>query len=453
MKKLLLKALTVVICIITALSGVVYASPLDEMKAKHLILVDYDSGKVLYERNIDEKMYPASTTKIWTCYLVLKHNEDLNKKITIKDLPAIDGSSMYLENGETFTLKELLDCLMVRSANDVAYALAQYMGNGDPQKFYDMMNEEAKAVGATHTHFNNPHGLPDPNHYTTARDMMIMSRVAMHDSRFRNIVKLKGCSYKPTDKYKYNRHFDNSNKFLTSKETMKYDGKDIPFYWDKVDGVKTGYTDDAGNCLVSSAVIDGHRLMAGVFKAPAGNLYHDSRALLEYGFNTYDFVKLVNSDENIKRKKMPLSKQRELFYKPASDFSIITLKGKNANQKDYSITQKLTDTKLPIKKGDKVGIEEIKQGDKKIATIDLVASNDVSSIFSDLSLDYIKDNYKRFIPELAILLICLLILLLLIVKLFKFLFGSNKKTKAKKNKAKAKRKNRQSKQKRRRQRR
>jgi len=126
---------------------------------------------------------------MWTAYMVLKNVDDLNDVIKIEDLPTIDGSSMYLKEGESFTVKQLLDALLVHSSNDAAFVLARYTGKGDVNKFVDMMNTEARSIGAKNSHFTNPHGLPDPNHYTTAHDMAVMARKAMSNTVFREIVK------------------------------------------------------------------------------------------------------------------------------------------------------------------------------------------------------------------------------------------------------------------------
>ena len=230
-----------------------FANSKPQITGQYAVLMDYETGKILYEKNSSQKLYPASTTKMWTAYIVLKYASDLNEVIQIKDLPAIEGSSMYLKNGESFTIKQLLDALLVHSANDAAYVLALHIG-GSIENFCDMMNKEAKEIGAKNTHFNNPHGLPDENHYTTAYDMSIMTRQAMSNKVFRNIVKTKSIKYEPSEAYPYYRHFTNSNKFLTSSEQINYKGQLIPIKYDIVDGIKTGTPDAAGNCLLSSAV-------------------------------------------------------------------------------------------------------------------------------------------------------------------------------------------------------
>ncbi|MGO0861968.1 D-alanyl-D-alanine carboxypeptidase family protein, partial [Clostridioides difficile] len=248
-------------------SNISFADDEPAIVAKHAVLMDYETGKILYNKSGDSKLYPASTTKAWTACLVLKKVKDLNQVIEIKNLPQIEGSSMYLKEGEAFTVRQLLNALLIHSSNDAAFVLARYVGGGDVQKFVDLMNSEAKDIGATGTHFNNPHGLPDPNHYTTAHDMALMAREAMNNDVFRQIVKTKSLKFEATKAYPYERYFVNTNKFLTSHDKITYKGQSIDIKYDIVDGIKTGYTDAAGKCLLSSAVKDGRRVIAAVFNS------------------------------------------------------------------------------------------------------------------------------------------------------------------------------------------
>src|SRR3712207_3374718 len=144
--------------LITSCIGSVFADVNEDfssLKSKYMVLMDYESGKVIYKKNADQKIYPASTTKVWTAYCVLEKAKNLDEKIKIENMPEIEGSSMYLEDGEVFTTKQLLESLLIHSSNDVAYVLAKHYGSGDEKKFIDFMNQEAKKYGFTHTHFNN----------------------------------------------------------------------------------------------------------------------------------------------------------------------------------------------------------------------------------------------------------------------------------------------------------
>lgn len=389
------------------------------LTAEYAILMDYETGQVLYIKNGHSKLYPASTTKAWTAYVVLKHVNDLNQVVEIKDLPIVDGSSMYLKEGEAFTVKELLDALLIHSSNDVAMVLAKYVG-GSVENFVNMMNDEAKSIGAENTHFNNPHGLPDENHYTTAYDMALMARKAMDNNIFRDIVNTKSVKYPATEAYPYERYFENTNQFLTSRSKMNYKGQEVDIKYDIVDGIKTGYTDAAGKCLLSTGVKNNIRVISAVFKSTVDDLYLDSRTLLDYGFDNFYVKEIVDKDDFIKNKKVFLSKEKKLIYQPETNYSVAL--SNNSNAGDYSIKTKLDNIKLPIKEGDKVGTLEVYKNKKLEKSIDLVAKNDVTSIFA-----FFKENKLLYNVLKIILLIIILVFIVFIIR------KVNRKKKKKKN--------------------
>ena len=385
-----------------------FADNTPQINAQYAVLMDYETGKVLYNKNGSDRLYPASTTKMWTAYVVLKHVSDLNEVIEIKDLPPIEGSSMYLKNGESFTVKQLLDSLMVHSSNDAAYVLAMHV-SGSIEKFCKLMNEEAKAIGTKGTHFNNPHGLPDDNHYTTAYDMALMSREAMNNEVFRNIVKIPSIKFEASEAYPYERYFVNSNKFLTSNEQIDYKGQLIPIKYDIVDGIKTGTTDAAGKCLLTSAVKDNMRLISAVFKSSGNDVYVDTRTLLDYGFDNYYSTTIINKEDYVDSKNILFTKQKELVYIPEYSYKQVLPKGTEID--DYSTDVVLDDIKLPIKEGDKVGSLQVLKGKEIEHTINLIAKNDVNSVFS-----FITEN-KLIMSIIKITLILLLVLILIFIAL------------------------------------
>lgn len=380
------------------------------LTAEYALLMDYETGEILYEKNSTAKLYPASTTKAWTAYVVLKHVKDLNEAILIKDLPYIGGTSMYLKNGESFTVKELLYGLMTTSANDAAYILANYV-SGSIEEFAKLMNKEARLIGATNTNFNNPHGLPDEKHTTTAYDMALMARHAMNNETFRNIVNTPMVEYEPTEFYPEKRIFYNTNKFLISNEKINYKGKDIPIKYDIVDGIKTGYTDDAGRCLLSSAVKNGRRVISAVFKANGDNVFLDSRTLIDYGLDNFTSKTIINKKEYISSKKILLSKQGKLVYEPKYSYKLVLPKGSNYD--NYSTKTKLNNIDLPIKKGDTVGSLDVYKDNKLEHTIDLVAKEDVNSIFSFIT----ESKLLKLFFNIFIILLVVIIILTLVIKL------------------------------------
>ncbi|MGL5716690.1 MAG: D-alanyl-D-alanine carboxypeptidase family protein [Paraclostridium sp.] len=387
------------------------SSPPD-IPAQYAVLMDYESGQVLYEKNGHDKMYPASTTKMWTAYVVLKHAKDLNEYVTITIDP-VEGSSMYLRKGEKFTIKELLQGLMITSGNDAAVVLAQHMGDGSIEKFVDLMNKEAAAIGAKNTHFNNPSGLPDDQHYTTAYDMALMSRKAMSNATFREIVSTKVVKFPVNENRQIAREFINSNKFLTgsSNHTILYNNQHVPVRYDIVDGIKTGYTDAAGNCLLSSARKNDMRLISAVFKNNGDQTYISSRTLLDYGFENFKSQTAINKEDYIDSEKIWYTKERKLNYAPESNY--YTVINKNEDLPEYRAESKLDDLELPIKKGDKVGFLEIYKDkeSKPVAKIKLIAQNDVNNLFVEI----LKNPIVKMILNLLLILILALLLFVIFV--------------------------------------
>jgi len=398
---------------ITTFSGPisVFADSKDvSISSPNSVVLDYETGTVLYEKNGNKKIYPASTTKIWTAYLVIKNVKDLDHSIEIdKDL-SVDGSSMYLQKGEIFTVRELLQGLLVHSSNDTAEVLAEYV-SGSKEAFADLMNKEAKAIGAKNTHFNNPHGLPDKEHYTTAYDMALMARQAMSNDLIREIVSTKSLTFEkcdtPTSKRFITRTFFNTNKFLTSTEKIQYKGKSVDIKYDIVDGIKTGYTDDAGRCLLSSAVKNDMRVISAVYKDAGTDVYADSRTLIDYAFNNYYNQTIINKADYTKSKRVLFTKEKELLYEPEFNYKIVLEKGSKASE-NYNAKVNL-DYDLPIKKGDKVGTLDVYNGKTLEKTINLVAKNNLNSLFGFIT----ENTTVKYSIKLAFALISLFIIFII----------------------------------------
>lgn len=255
------------------------------ISASTAILIDAKDGTVLFERGADEKQYPASTTKIMTALVVLDICEELEVGLDSEvSIPAeaqgVEGSSLYLKAGERVSLEELLHGLMLQSGNDAAVALAATMG-GNTDAFVALMNEKAAELGCTGTHFCNPNGLYDDNHYTTARDLATIARKAMENEDFRRIVAAKKWSssqvrsqngdaaLRPGQTASPARTFVNKNKTV-----FQYEGGN---------GVKIGFTKASGRTLVASAKRGEHELIAVVLRAP--DWFRDAYALMDYGFS------------------------------------------------------------------------------------------------------------------------------------------------------------------------
>ena len=251
----------------------VFSLPVHAISAKSAVLMDCATGRLLYEKNSEQKSLIASTTKIMTAILVCERTNVLDRVKIPKEAVGIEGSSLYLREGEILTIQELLYGMMLHSGNDAAVALAIYCG-GTVEGFAQMMNDKARSIGMTNSHFENPHGLDSENHYSTAHDLAILSRYAMQNPIFAEIVSTKTVKIGQ-------RQLRNHNKLL--------------WFLDGADGVKTGYTKAAGRILVSSACRDGRRLVAVTISAP--NDWQDHISLLDNGFHQYTQQCIVRKDE------------------------------------------------------------------------------------------------------------------------------------------------------------
>lgn len=240
-----------------------------EVSAQEAILMDAASGRVLYEKNADQRSLIASTTKIMTALVVCEQCNVLDRVEIQPEAVGIEGSSMYLQAGEVLTVQELLYGLMLQSGNDAAVALAIYCG-GTVEGFAQLMNDEARRLGLTNTHFENPNGLDHENHYSTARDLAKLASAAMDNEIFAQTVGTKTVRVG-------GRSLTNHNKLL-----WRYEG---------AEGIKTGYTKAAGRILVSAASRDGRRLIAVTINAPDD--WNDHARLLNYGFGQFQPQVLV----------------------------------------------------------------------------------------------------------------------------------------------------------------
>lgn len=219
---------------------------IESITTKHILLMDAETGSVLYEKGGRQRAYPASTTKIMTCILTLEKCKDLNEVVTIGTVTS-RGSVMGIKEGEHIKLKDLLYGLMLFSGNDAAEAIANHVA-GSKDAFVNMMNEKARKLGMTETHFVNPNGLHDEKHYSSAYDLAILSRYAMQNETFRGIVSTGTYTSEATDKNPDGYELFNSNRLV---HKVKEEEKDYTYRY--ITGIKTGNTIEAGYCIVASA--------------------------------------------------------------------------------------------------------------------------------------------------------------------------------------------------------
>ncbi|MEG2858240.1 MAG: D-alanyl-D-alanine carboxypeptidase family protein, partial [Clostridia bacterium] len=330
-----------------ALGGICTAT---DVSAKSAILIEASSGKVIYEKNADNKRQIASTTKIMTAIIALE-NAQLDKQVTIKKTSTdIEGTSIYLKPGEIISVNCLLHGMMLQSGNDASIALAEHVG-GSVDKFVKMMNTRAAALGMNNTVFKNPNGLPAEGQFSTARDMARLSAYAMSRTDFRAIVSKKTYS-------EGGRFFKNHNKLLNMR--------------DDIDGVKTGFTKSAGRCLVSSAKQNDMRLVAVTLYAP--NDWDDHINLYNYGFEKFQKVLGLSAGQHVY--ELPVAgsglcvstvSERALTWVGAKDLKDVHL--------EIDIPRFVYP---PISVGDKLGTARIICGEKTLAETKIISLDSVA---------------------------------------------------------------------------
>lgn len=348
------------------------------VSAHSAILMDFNTGDILYHRDEHTKRPPASTTKILTAVIALELAE-LDEIATVSDnADKVGESSLYLNKGEKIKLGELLEGALIKSGNDACVVIAEQTA-GSLNDFIRLMNIKAVSVGTKNSNFTNPHGLPDNNHYSTAYDLAVITRYALNIPQFSEIVEKKVITVNYQEPLK-SRVYNNTNKLLWS----------YPF----ADGVKTGTTNAAGKCLVASASKDGRKLICVLLNAP--DRFGDAQRLLEWGFNNTEIVLMGKKGDHITRY-------------PASIQALPVVLGENA---EFCIEKTATDDlrvqiefvkkiNLPIRKGDIVGSYNIYQGEKLIKSVPLLSEQESIGNLIDFSgtLNLIVDQVLHFLGK------------------------------------------------------
>ncbi|NLD45835.1 MAG: D-alanyl-D-alanine carboxypeptidase [Clostridiaceae bacterium] len=354
------------------------------INASSYILIDSKTGQVLKEFNPDEKFNPASTTKIMTGILALENgNPDQLMTVSQTAIDGIGPGGMHigLMVGEQLELKHLLHALLVQSANETAYVIAEHIAP-TKEEFCDLMNEKAIELGALNTHFVNPCGIDNgkigDSHLTTARDLAIMARHAMTLPNFREIVSKTTYTIPPTNKHPNEVTINTTNRLLTY-------GRYKSDYYDRVTGIKTGYTDKAGHNLVSSAEnSEGVELIAVVMGVREGiqMVFDYSKELLEYGFKNYSMNLLVSENETIERVLVSEATGNPYLDVIASDSFECLLPNNITNISD-EVEMEVTineNVAAPVNEGDVLGFMEFKRNGLILGKVDLKASRSVEKL-------------------------------------------------------------------------
>lgn len=363
-----MKKITFLILLLIFINTTVFAtdvSTAELVTAPHAVLIDMDSGKILYEKDGYTPTYPASTTKILTAILVLE-NCDLDEKVTAS-FEAINsvyanGTTASIQEGETHTVKDLLSTMLIHSANDAAYILAEHVG-GTTSSFASMMNAKAKELGALSTNFVNPNGLPNTEHKCSAYDMALFAKYAMKNFPvFRDIVKTVNYSLPITPEYEklYFSEYPDAQKatrYLSTTTNHLINPARSTYYYKYATGIKTGYTDAAANCIVASAEKDGVELALVIFGASGwGNLHDDAVNLFEYGFSKLKSETLVSAGNIIETVMIKNANSED------NTLNVVVADNLNATVSVTDFVEAFSpsivlneDLKAPIKSGDVVG--------------------------------------------------------------------------------------------------
>ncbi len=327
------------------------------ISAETAVLIDAFSGRVLYDRRMDAHMYPASTTKIMTAMLAVEEGDPQESVTVSENAAGQEGSSVYLEAGEKISMKDLLYGMMLRSGNDAATAVAEAIG-GDTETFAAMMNERAASLGLRNSHFVNPSGLQNEDHYSSAYDLAMITREALKNDLFRQIVSSKTyqAQRQGAEAYKY---FYNKNKTV--------------FQYEGATGIKIGYTTAAGRCLVASAEREGTELIAVVLNDP--DWFEDAYRLLDYGFEAFRRVTVAKGERPLISAAVMQGEQDVVRIGADSDIICLQPKGEVS---DLGIIYDVPEAvKAPVSRWEPAGRMKIYSDGEYICSKDLYYLEDI----------------------------------------------------------------------------
>jgi len=373
------KAITLILLILVAVNAVPLVSygadnP-PEIIAETAVVIDAKTGQILYDKNMHEQREPASTTKVITALLALE-NLDLGKIVTIDaETPFTGGSRIYLLEDERISVERLMYALLLESANDAAVALAKEIAGSVPA-FAEMMNKKAAELGALHTNFVNPHGLHEEGHLSTAYDLAMIAREAMKNEEFRKLVLTYRYEIPATNKQP-ERYMYNTNRLIYDEVTkVVVNGVKRPAKYEGATGIKTGYTPQAGGCLVAGAVRGDTELISVVMKSTDAGRFADSIALLDYAFDHYKTVKAVDSGMILGEIPVKRGSVQRVQVAAATE-AYATLPVEASSSLLTTKVQLEENVRAPVAKGQKVGVVEVFADGLLIGTVDAVTTDGI----------------------------------------------------------------------------
>ena len=398
--------------------------------AKSVVFASLDTGEVLFSKNADEKVYPASITKIMTVTLMLeskKYNPQNKIAMTDEVLKLISGTGSSVSNmvaGEEITELDLAYLVLMASFGDCAYLAAIHYG-GTLQNFVDMMNKKAKELGLKNTHYENPVGLHSEGNYTTANDTIKLTSYALKNETFKKICETTRYTVGSTQ-FSGERTVSTTN-FLQDNTTN--------YFYAYAKGVKTGYTDEAGRCLVSTASYSGYNYICAMFGCPVNpakrHEFEDSKNLYKWAFNNFEYKEAANTKNPVCEVGVDLSLDTDhipLYIE--KDFLTVLPKAADASTITIESHLKSETVDAPIKKGDILGTADIIYAEEKIGTVNLIAAENVSRS----SILYVIRGIKRFFISkymIAVYVVIVLVIVAFIIGIIKLNMNSKKRRKVK----------------------
>ena len=361
------KIIFVIMCSIL-LSSLVNATEVDLAKnAKSAIIVEASTGTILYEKNSNEKLSPASMTKMMGMLLVVENVEKGNLKwdemVTVSEnASSMGGSQILLETGEKMTVSDLFKGVAVASGNDAIVALGERVA-GTEEAFVKMMNDRAKELGLKNTNFKNPHGLEEANHYSSAYDM---SKIALELVKHPKVLEFSGI-------------YEDYLRKGTKREFWLVNTNKLVRFYQGVDGLKTGYTKEAGYCLTATASKSNMRVITVVMGEPESTIRNkETTDMLNYSFNMYSIEKMLSKDKKVGTIKINLGEKETSDIVPVKDVNILNNKQNEKRNVIYDVeTYKVT---APVKKGDIVGKLKVIENDKILEEIEVTIPNDIKKV-------------------------------------------------------------------------
>ncbi len=421
MRKLKTVASLLLAVVITGLSAITPAfadyDPGFDVDAEAVYFINLDTGKVIYEKDADKKVYPASTTKIMTALLALENIPDLDTpqielKLYIQNALSGTGASLAgILRGETFTPRELLYAALLPSGNEAAMMLGDYVGDGSLDYFAEMMNEKAAELGAVNTHFVNASGMHDDDHYTTAYDMYLITMAALENETFREIVSTN-YYYAGEDQNGNPLHWNTTNFLISPGST---------YYYPYATGVKTGTTDEAGRCLVSTAEKDGYHYLMVMMGAPQYDsngekleenmVFKQTIELYDWALSSFSNKTLIEKDVGVGEVPLKLARGGKdyLLIKSGEVFTDLLPNEIEAS----SITMELdlpAVVNAPIKEGDQVGTIRLMLAGEEIGSVPAVAAEDVDASLIATLIDQFKRLFRSFLAKFIVVFVILSII-------------------------------------------